>query len=163
MLTSDEGELFLTVINKEQGRDAVVNASGFERSGPADVMRLTGPSARATDGVRFGDTAVDEAGAWRPHHESQPHIIVDTLTVCNPLTYPAWTCAACGISVMHCTLFQHVHCRLVEFILAIDNRAAGTRALGRDADETRRSASLCFRNIGLQPSSRVLFAVRGSA
>jgi len=67
---SDEGALLLTVINKEQSRDAVVNVSGFDRSRPAEVMRLTGPSARATDGVRFGDTAVDKAGAWQPRPAS---------------------------------------------------------------------------------------------
>ncbi len=56
----------LTVVNKEEGRDAVVNLSGANAFKTASVMRLTGPAIGATDGVRFAGAAVSKTGSWRP-------------------------------------------------------------------------------------------------
>jgi alpha-L-arabinofuranosidase len=63
---SGDGAVSLTVINKEESRDAVVNLSGVDAFKAASVTRLTGRAIGATDGVRFGGAAVGKAGAWQP-------------------------------------------------------------------------------------------------
>jgi hypothetical protein len=53
----------LTVINKDQSRDAAVDVTGFS-SGKAQVMRLTAPSLNAMTGVSLGGGTVDGQGKW---------------------------------------------------------------------------------------------------
>jgi len=59
-------ELLLTAINKDERRDALLTVSCDQALKSAGVARLTGPSARATDGVRFSGAMVDSAGRWQP-------------------------------------------------------------------------------------------------
>jgi hypothetical protein len=56
------GPTTLTVINKDFSRDATVEIAGA--SGNAQVMRLTGPSLAAMNGVSLGSAAVGGDGRW---------------------------------------------------------------------------------------------------
>ena len=57
------GAVTLVVINKDSGRDAAVEVTGFS-SGKAQVMRLTAPSLNAVTGVSLGGGTVDGQGKW---------------------------------------------------------------------------------------------------
>jgi hypothetical protein len=59
-------EVLLTVINKDESKDALLTVSCDQALQSAGVTRLTGPSARATDGVRLSGAMVDRAGRWQP-------------------------------------------------------------------------------------------------
>jgi len=62
---SDRGDIWLTLVNKEGGRDASVRVScpGVAK---ADVIRLTAPSLSSKDGVLLGGTQVSMFGKWAP-------------------------------------------------------------------------------------------------
>ena len=75
-------EMTLTVINKEQSRDAaiqVVNRSPLRR---AEAMRLTAPSLTATTDVQLGGAAVGADGLWKPLDKEQI-IIADGVASLN--------------------------------------------------------------------------------
>ena len=57
------GAVTLTVINKDQSRDAALDVSGIAPK-QAQAMRLTAPSLSAMGGVTLGGAAVDGEGQW---------------------------------------------------------------------------------------------------
>ena len=59
-------ELLLTVINKDESKHASLAVSCGQALRSATVARLSGPSARATNGARFCGAMVDRAGHWQP-------------------------------------------------------------------------------------------------
>ncbi len=56
----------LTVINKDEHQDAVVELQSNRNFHKADVMRLAAPWLESFDRVTLGGAAVDAAGRWRP-------------------------------------------------------------------------------------------------
>jgi hypothetical protein len=57
------GAVSLAVINKDLGRDAVVEVTGIAPR-HAQIMRLSAPSLTATSGVSLGGATVNEDGKW---------------------------------------------------------------------------------------------------
>ena len=62
---SDGGDIWLTLVNKEAGRDAQVRAA-CPGIAAASVLRLTAPSLASKDGVLLGGSPVTNAGKWTP-------------------------------------------------------------------------------------------------
>jgi hypothetical protein len=60
----ENGTVFLTVINKDAGKDATVECSLPPRGKAASAFRLTGPSIDTKTGVTFAGAAVAEDGSW---------------------------------------------------------------------------------------------------
>jgi hypothetical protein len=58
------GAMTLTVINKDQSRDAALEVTGPAALQQAQVMRLTAPSLTAMNGMRLGGAAVAGDGSW---------------------------------------------------------------------------------------------------
>jgi hypothetical protein len=62
---SDDGSIWLTLVNKEAAHDAQVRVAcpGIAK---ADLLRLTAPSLSSKDGVLLGGSPVTNAGKWTP-------------------------------------------------------------------------------------------------
>jgi hypothetical protein len=65
-VTSKPGQMTLALLNKEDARDATVKFHCKDRHSPATVLRLTGPSLDAKDGVTLAGAAVSAKGSWAP-------------------------------------------------------------------------------------------------
>ena len=65
---SPQKKLCLTIINKEQSRNAdiIVTTKSYVTS--ASALRLTGPSLERKEGVILGGSAVTADGQWKPAH-----------------------------------------------------------------------------------------------
>ena len=74
-VSSDHGEIWLTLVNKEAGRDAEVRATspGIDN---ASVFRLTSPSLGSVDNVLLGGSAVGGNGKWLPD-ALEPILVMD--------------------------------------------------------------------------------------
>lgn len=62
---SDDGSVWLTLVNKEAQRDAHVRTL-CPRIHKASVLRLTSPSLVSKEGVLLGGSAVSKEGRWKP-------------------------------------------------------------------------------------------------
>ncbi len=62
----NQKQITLTVINKEQSRNADVIVTTGQRARSAHVLRLTGPSLESKEGVALGGSAVTPDGQWKP-------------------------------------------------------------------------------------------------
>lgn len=62
--TRDRGRTCVTIINKDNHRDAIVTVDGATAD-RAEAMRLTMPSVSATTGLKLGGHSVDSAGLWK--------------------------------------------------------------------------------------------------
>jgi len=62
---SDGGDIWLTLVNKDAGRDAHVRAAcpGIAK---ANALRLTAPSLSSKEGVLLGGSPVSSSGRWAP-------------------------------------------------------------------------------------------------
>jgi hypothetical protein len=65
-VAGENGSLSVTVINKEASLDASVSLSIPKNLGKGRVLRLSGPSLQAKDGVTFGASLVSPDGTWKP-------------------------------------------------------------------------------------------------
>jgi hypothetical protein len=88
------GVITLTVINKDQSRDAALDVSGIASS-KAQAMRLTAPSLAATDGVNLGGAGVSSNGTWNGG-QSDPVRIVNGKAL---LDVPAGSAALIALTV----------------------------------------------------------------
>jgi hypothetical protein len=62
---SGDGDVWLTLVNKEAARDAPVRAA-CPGIATADLLRLTAPALSSKDGVLLGGSPVTNAGQWAP-------------------------------------------------------------------------------------------------
>jgi hypothetical protein len=62
---ADNGNIWLTLVNKEATREAHVRAA-CPRIASATALRLTAPSLSSKDGVLLGGSLVSSAGKWAP-------------------------------------------------------------------------------------------------
>jgi hypothetical protein len=73
-----EGNLWITIVNKDFDRDATVEAALPQDYSNAGAYRLSAPSMESTHHVTFAGTEVSEEGTWTPG--SPENVIVENQT-----------------------------------------------------------------------------------
>ena len=58
--------LTVTIVNKDESRDAEVAITGTQGPGDCRALRLVGPSLQSRNGITLGGAAVDSKGDWKP-------------------------------------------------------------------------------------------------
>jgi hypothetical protein len=85
-----KGKLLVLAFNKDSKPTSLsISAPAHRLSGPATVLRLTGPAITATSGVTLGGSAVASDGTWKP--SSSENIAAETGAL--QLSLPAYSAA----------------------------------------------------------------------